>query len=32
MNEITFRKAEPKDIDSISRIKLSGWQNAYEVI
>lgn len=32
MNEITVRKAELKDIDSISRIKLSGWQNAYEGI
>ncbi len=27
MDEITIRKALPKDLDAISAIKLSSWQN-----
>lgn len=32
MNEIKIRKALPKDLDSISAIKLSGWQTSYKDI
>lgn len=32
MDEITIRKAVLKDIDLISSIKLSGWQNSYKNI